>query len=131
MTSDEAIQALVKKGAIITMAADPNQTPVPVAWWRRISPARHFYHAAGFSDFDGHSFTFAREQIFHGGLGVAFYDKADNLTAYLTEIPEAVFDQIEAQELADKIQRWKEYFAATEYFRAGVLGNYQRNGAGK
>lgn len=131
MTTDEAIQALVKKGAVITMNDDPNRTPFPVAWWRRINGTRHFYHAAGFSDFDGHSITFAREEIVHGGLAVAFYDKAEKMTAYLTEIPEAVFDEIEAQGLADRIQRWKAFFDSTEYFRAGVLGNYQRAGSGR
>lgn len=130
MTTDQAIHELIRKGAALGLPGNPTLA-MPVAWWRRISPTRHFYHAAGYSDFDGHAFDCAREVVLYDGYAVSFLDKAGKITAYLTQIDELETDPVAAEHLAAQIREWKAYYDAHDFFRAGVLGNYQRNGTGQ
>lgn len=126
MNTDEAIHTLVGKGAALTMAADPGQTPVPVAWWRRIDARRHFWHAPGTSDFDHHVLRFDREEAVFDGAQVHFYGKDGKPIAVLGPIRDQEDDSGRRQQLADQIVWWRGEFDRNEYFRGNLLEAYRQ-----
>ncbi|MEY4939924.1 MAG: hypothetical protein RIQ93_1659 [Verrucomicrobiota bacterium] len=127
MSIDQAIQDLVEKGAALAYVNQPGPA-VGVAWWRRVNANLHLYWAPGLSDFDQHPIHCASEQIHYDGLAVSFHDKAGEMTAYLTLIQEAEYNEEQAKILAEQIAWWKKEFETNEYFRASVLEAYQRAG---
>ena len=126
MTTDEAIQALVRQGAALTMRLEP--TPIPVTWWRRVNAGRHFYFTTGDTTFDGHRIDFAREQVVNDGLGVAFYDRQGNLVAYLTTFAEQNDDPEWVKNSQLVLDAWRARFDNDQALRAFVLAEYSAAG---
>lgn len=124
--ADGAIHGLVREGAAIVFAKDPNQNAIGVAWWRRVRRGRHFWHAPGVSGFDHHILDAAKEVVHYDGYAVEFQDREGEIVAYLTHIHELQTDPVAAERIAGQIRAWKAEFDANQHLRAAVLDAYRR-----